>query len=59
MQRFKNAKKIVVRKYDQRRPLRALHTDGKTKLELILGKWGRMAWTGCIWLRKGTSGRLL
>jgi len=28
-------------------------------LEWILGKQGRKVWTGCIWLRTGTSGGLL
>jgi hypothetical protein len=28
-------------------------------LEWILGKYGGKAWTGCIWIRIGTSGRLL
>jgi len=25
----------------------------------MLGKYGGKMWTGCIWLRIGTSGRLL
>jgi hypothetical protein len=33
--------------------------DGKTILEWILQKQGGKAWTGCIWLRIGTSGELL
>jgi len=28
-------------------------------LELILGKQVENTWTGCIWLRTGTSGALL
>jgi hypothetical protein len=28
-------------------------------LEWILGKWGGRRWTGCIWLRMGTSGGFL
>jgi hypothetical protein len=28
-------------------------------LEWTFGKQGTKAWTGCIWLRKGTSGGLL
>jgi hypothetical protein len=35
-----------------------LGIDGKI-LELSLGKYGRKVWTGCIWIRIGTSGRLL
>jgi len=33
--------------------------DGKIILEWILGKQGRKLWTGWIWLRTETSGRLL
>jgi hypothetical protein len=36
-----------------------LGVDRKTILEWILGKQGRKVWTGCIWLRIGTSGGLL
>jgi hypothetical protein len=32
---------------------------GKIILELIVGKQGRKLWTGCIWLRLGTSAGLL
>jgi hypothetical protein len=35
-----------------------LGVDGKI-LEWILGKYGGKVWTGCIWARIGTSGRLL
>jgi hypothetical protein len=33
-----------------------LGVDGKIILEWILGKLGGKMWTGCIWLRIGTSG---
>jgi hypothetical protein len=36
-----------------------LGIDGKIILELILGKQGGKVWTGCIWLRIGTSSGLL
>jgi hypothetical protein len=36
-----------------------LGIDGKIILEWILGKKGGKLWTGCIWLRIGTSGGLL
>jgi hypothetical protein len=36
-----------------------LGVDGKIKLEWILGKWVAKVWTRFIWLRIGTSGRLL
>jgi hypothetical protein len=36
-----------------------IRIDGMIILEWILGKWGERAWTGCIWLKTGTSGGLL
>jgi hypothetical protein len=39
--------------------LEDLGVDGKIMLEWILGKEGAKVWTGCIWLRIGTSGRNL
>jgi hypothetical protein len=36
-----------------------LAVDGRTVLKWILGKYGGMVWTGFMWLRIGTSGRLL
>jgi hypothetical protein len=36
-----------------------LDVDGRIILEWILGKWDWNLWTGCIWLRVGTNGRLL
>jgi hypothetical protein len=33
--------------------------DEKIILEWILGKYVGKVWTGCIWLRIGTSGGLL
>jgi hypothetical protein len=38
--------------------LEDLGVDEKIILECILGKQGGRVWTGCIWLRIGTSGRL-
>jgi hypothetical protein len=34
-------------------------TGGRITLELIIRKQGGKVWTGCIWLRIGTSSRLL
>jgi hypothetical protein len=34
-------------------------TDGKIILKWILGKRDGKMWTGCIWLRTGTSNGLL
>jgi hypothetical protein len=33
--------------------------DGRIKLKLTFKTWGGGAWTGFIWLRIGTVGRLL
>jgi hypothetical protein len=33
--------------------------DGRIISKLILGKQGGKAWTGFIWLRTGSGGRLL
>jgi hypothetical protein len=37
--------------------LEDLGKDEKIILDWILGKLGGKVWTGCIWLRIGTSGR--
>jgi hypothetical protein len=36
-----------------------LGIDGRIISEWILGKEGGKVWTGCIWLRAGTNGRLM
>jgi hypothetical protein len=36
-----------------------LNVDGKIILEWILGKKSGKVWTGCIWLKIGTSGGFL
>jgi hypothetical protein len=36
-----------------------LGIDENITLECMLGKRGEKAWTGCIWLRIGTSGGFL
>jgi hypothetical protein len=36
--------------------LEDLDTGGKIILEWIFGKYGGKVWSGCIWLRMGTSG---
>jgi hypothetical protein len=36
--------------------LEVLGVDGKIILEWIVGKCGGKMWSGCIWLRTGTSG---
>jgi hypothetical protein len=47
---MKNAYKILVGKLD------GLRHTWKIVLKWILGKQGGKVWTGCIWLRIGTSG---
>jgi hypothetical protein len=39
--------------------LENLGIDDRLILEWILGKYGWKVWTGCIWLRIGTSGGIL
>jgi hypothetical protein len=36
-----------------------LEVGGKIILECVLEKYGGKVWTGCIWIRIGTSGGLL
>jgi hypothetical protein len=36
-----------------------LGIDGKIILEFISGKSGKKGWSGCSWLRIGTSGGIL
>jgi hypothetical protein len=33
--------------------------DGRIMLRRIIWKWFRVTWTGMVWLRIGTDGRLL
>jgi hypothetical protein len=54
-----NVYNILVGKPDRMRPFRRPRHDGKIILEWILGKCDGKIWVGCIWLRIGTSGRLL
>jgi hypothetical protein len=59
MHEVRNAYKIFVGKPEGKRRYRKPRKDGKIILEWILGKQGRKVWTGCSWLRIGTSGGLL
>jgi hypothetical protein len=43
----------------ERDHLEDIGIDGKVILEWILGKWDGKEWSGYIWLRIGTTGRLL
>jgi hypothetical protein len=55
MGKVRNAYKILVGKPEVKRPLGNLDVDGKLLLQWTLGK----VWTGFIWLRIRTNGRLL
>jgi hypothetical protein len=43
----------------ERDNLEDIGIDRKIILEWIFEKWSEKVWTGCIWLRIGTSGGLL
>jgi hypothetical protein len=49
---------ILVKKPEEKRPLN-LDVGRKIILEWIFKKWGLRMWIGFIWIRIGTSGRLL
>jgi hypothetical protein len=55
MGEMKHEYNILVEKPEGMRPLRRLGIAGRIILDCILGK----GWIGCIWLRIGSSGRLL
>jgi len=54
MEEMKNAYKILAGNPEGKRLLQRSRRRWK-----IIGKYGGMVWTGCIWLRVGTSGGLL
>jgi len=47
------------RNLKERDHLQGLGIDGKVIVEWILWKEGGKVWTGCVYLRTGTSGRIL
>jgi hypothetical protein len=53
--KMRNACNILVGKPEGKRPLGRPRLYGKVILEWILGKLCGRVWTGCIWLRIGTS----
>jgi hypothetical protein len=50
---------FLVENLEGRDHVEDLDVDGRIILERVLGKEGGMLWTGFMWLRIGTSGRLL
>jgi hypothetical protein len=53
------AYKILVQKPEGRDYLEDLEVDGRIMLEWILEKERWKLWTGFMWCRRGTTGRLL
>jgi hypothetical protein len=56
MGHVRNAYKILVGKSEGKTPYGRPRLNGRIILEWILGKYGGMVCTGCIWFRIGTSG---
>jgi hypothetical protein len=59
MGEMRNVCKISVGNLKGRDNSEDVGVDGKVILKWILGKLGRVLWTEWIWLRVGTSSRLL
>jgi hypothetical protein len=59
MGEIRNAYSILVRKLEGKSHLEDLSIDGRIMLQWISEKQSGMLWTGFIWLRTRTSGRLL
>jgi hypothetical protein len=56
MGRMRNLCKMLVEKYEGKRPLEDLGVDGRIMLDCILGKQCGKLWIGCIWLRIVSTG---
>jgi hypothetical protein len=59
MKAMRNAHKILVGKREGKRPLGKPICSWEDNIRMDLREEGGKLWTGCIWLRKGTSGGLL
>jgi hypothetical protein len=55
MGEMRNTYQLLVGKPERKNHSKCLGVEGKTILERILGKYGGKLWSGCIWLRIGTS----
>jgi hypothetical protein len=51
--------RVLVGKPEGKKPLGRSWCSGRIMLRQIFRKWDGGAWTGLIWLRKGTVGRHL
>ena len=49
----------MVGRPEEKNQLEVLGVDGMIILICTFRKWDRKAWTGLIWLRKGTGSRVL
>jgi hypothetical protein len=49
----------LLRKPEERTPLRRIYLDGRVILKWILDIYDGRVWTGFIWLRIGTGGCIL
>jgi hypothetical protein len=56
---MRNAYNILVKKPDGKRPLTRAVCGWEDNIIMDLGEMGGKVWIGCIWLRIGTSGRIL
>jgi hypothetical protein len=59
MEEMRNPQKNMVGKREGKRHLGRKNPDGKIILKLVLSKRDVREWTGSVWLRAGTGGRLL
>jgi hypothetical protein len=59
MGEVRNSYKILVGKPEGKRPLRRLRCRQENDIKWILEKYAWRVWVGFIWLRTGTSGRLM
>jgi hypothetical protein len=56
MEERRGAYVVLVGKAEGERPLGGPWHRWEDNIKIIFGKWDVGAWTGLIWLRKGTGG---
>jgi hypothetical protein len=59
MGEMRNACKILAEKPEMKRPLGKPRRRWEDNIIWVLGKEGGKVWTGCVWLRNGTSGGIV